>query len=424
MLHDLNARAENTDATALVARQPIFDLQGAVWGYELLFRDPSLRPGLAGKSSEAATSTVMVYGFELMRPLLRGRQRFFINFTSEFLQAELPAILPPEVCVIEILEDSTPTPQVLQGLGNLKKKGYMLALDDYTGQPELEPFIPLVDIVKVDVLGSEAEDIARLSAFLAPHGKRLLAEKVEDAAMAQTCRDAGFSLFQGFFFSRAEVVSGKKLNPAQVTKARLLALCAREDAELQDMEELISGDVYLSYQLLKYINSLYFGLPTRVVTVEHAVSLLGLLKIKQWLFITTLASLDDSPMSQELAYISAFRGKFLELLSGNAGEGVYRSLSARLFLTGLFSLLESMLRMPLPEIFETLDLAPDIMQALSGKPGPLTPWLQLLQAYEKGQWEEVQKLSSLLRISDRELAAAYVDAGSWSAALFNPAPAH
>ena len=91
-------------ATSLVARQPVFDQHGRVWGYELLFRDPSMQPGLAGKSSEVATSTVMIDGFELMRPMLRGKQRFLINFTAEFLEAELPAVLPPDVCAIEILE--------------------------------------------------------------------------------------------------------------------------------------------------------------------------------------------------------------------------------------------------------------------------------------------------------------------------------
>jgi EAL and modified HD-GYP domain-containing signal transduction protein len=180
--------------------------------------------------------------------------------------------------------------------------------------------------------------------------------------------------------------------------------------------------VYLTYQLLKYINSLYFALPMRVTSVDHAVSLLGLLKIRQWLFVTSLAGMDESPMSQEIVYISAFRAKFLELLSTMAEQGRYRDLAQKLFLTGLFSLLESMMRVPLQEIFAAVALDPDILDALSGRPGPLTPWFELMLSYEKGCWDDVCSYSGALRISDPELAAAYIEAGRWSAALFGNDP--
>lgn len=419
LLRKLSAKERSGGVTALVAKQPVFDRAGVVWGYELLFRDPLRRPGLAGKSAGAATSTVMIDGFELMRPALRGKQRFLINFSADFLEAELPAVLPPDVCVIEILEDSTPTPGVLQGIANLKKQGYTVALDDYVGQSELAPFLPLVDIVKVDVCGMSRKDIAALSASLAPSCACLLAEKVEDQGTADFCLQQGYSLFQGYYFSKAEVVSGKKLSPSQLTQSRLLTMTIDDSTPLPKLSEIVASDVYLAYRLLKYINSVYFGLPMQVTTVDHAIAMLGTLRIRQWLFVTAMAGMGESAMSQEILYISAFRAKFMELLATMANQGSYKPLASKLFLTGLFSLLESMLHVPLELVFESVYLDPDILKALAGRPGPLTPWFELMLAYEKGDWEQVRTHADVFALSDLELAAAYIEAGSWSTTIFN-----
>ena len=422
-IHRLSSRkplfSKSPAATALVAKQPIFDLRGHIWGYELLFRDPSLKPGLADRSSEAATSTVMIDGFSLLRPLLRDKQRFLINFTADFLEAELPAVLPPDICTIEILETVDPTESVLQGLANLKKQGYMLALDDYVGQEELAPFLPLVDIIKVEVLGQSSIHIANLCKKLKKRYKTvLLAEKVEDRETASFCRSQGFSLFQGFFFSKAEIISGATLNPSQVTKTRLLALTADPNMQLKQINAAISSDVFLTYRLMKFINSVYFGLPMKIRTIEHATALLGLRKVRQWLLVTALAGLDSSPMSQEIVYISAYRAKYLELLSLRRNPKENRELASKLFITGLFSLLEGLMRVPPEEIFTAISLDPEVYEVLGQGTGPLAPWYQLMGAYEQGHWPEVHELADKLSLQDWELSNAYVEAGKWSSAVF------
>lgn len=406
--------------TALVARQPIFDLSGRVWGYELLFRDPFLKPDADGRSAQAATSTVMIDGFELMRPTLIRQQRFFINFTAEFLEAELPAVLPPEVCVIEVLESVCPTSGVISGIRNLKKLGYVFALDDYVGQPHLAPFLSLMDIVKVDVLSLSPAEMARQTATLARYPVRLLAEKVESHEVAARCRSMGFTLFQGFFYGKAEIKRGKKLAPSQITKARLLNLATSQQKEPEEIIEAISADVFLSYKLLKLINSVYFGLTMQVRHVKHAVSLLGVKRIRQWLCVTALAEMDAAPMSRELVYFSAVRAKFLEKLAQKrlSRAAPPRIEAAQLFLVGLFSLLENMLRVPLGEILDSIPLEEHVLQVLIEGTGPFAPWYQLMLAYEEGDWPLVRQLSAGLALTNHDLASAYVEAGAWSAKMF------
>jgi len=417
--HELGETISST--TVVVARQPIFDLDGNIFAYELLFRDPAMKPGFGGKTSHAATSAVMMDGFEIMRPSLRPGQRFFINFTEELLEADLATILPPENCAIEILESVRPTPTVIQALTRLKKQGYLLVLDDFVGQKTLLPFIPFVDIIKVDVLCLAPEQLQTIAKALSLFKGRLLAEKVETNEMSRLCRSLDFSLFQGWFFSKAEVVEGKKLTPSQITKTRLLAYSSSDMGEdFKKISEMVSADVFLSFKLLRYVNSAYFGLPMQIQNILHAMSILGRLKLRQWFCVTALAEMDSTPMARERVQLSAQRAKFLELLAAKYGqrEGADKNFSSSLFLMGLFSLLDSMLQMPMLEILAMLPMEEQQVEALAHHQGPLALWLDLMEAYERGEWEKVLSVAENFNLSYIDLASAYTEASLWSSSIF------
>lgn len=406
--------------TALVARQPVFDLQGRIWGYELLFRPAPERKN-ATASPTAATSTVMLDGFELIRPMLRGNQRLLINYTEELLSAEAPSMLPPEICAVEILESVKPTESVLSSLLSLKKKGFLLVLDDYMGQRELTPFLRLADVIKVDVLSSGLERTQKLANILRPRlSALLLAEKVEDQYTADICRTWGFTLFQGFFYSKPEIVKGKKLSPGQATMAQLLAHASGGDADLERMKELIASNIYLSYRLLKYINSAFFGMSVAVQNVDRAVTMLGLQNVRNWLFVVAMAGMNDSPKAQEIALLAAFRAKFLQNLGEKQNNGRDRAaFNSDLFACGLFSLLESLLQMPLDDIFESLPIKENVREVLTRGTGPLAPWYNLMLSYDAGEWAQVQNLSAQLALNGPDMASAYADAGKWSKDIFD-----
>lgn len=407
--------------TALIARQPIFDRKSTVNGYELLFRDPNRVDKSRIKNSHAATSSVMIDGFNLMRPTLGPKQKFYINFTDELLSAGVASILPPDICVLEILEDSSPSKELLTSLQKLKNAGYTLALDDFTGQKELEPFLPFVDIVKIDVLHTDEEKLPGI-AYALRDKLTLLAEKVEDPEMVHKCMKLGFSLFQGFFFSKGELVSGKTISPTQITKTRLLAFAADEETSIHDISEAISADVSLTVKLLHYVNSVYFGLPVKIKDINHAIMLLGKTKLRHWLYVTALADLDSAPLSREIAYISALRAKFLENIGikVEATWSKFRNLPSSLFLLGLFSLLDKILQVPFHELRKVIPIDESILEALSNGKGPLALWLHLLTSYEEGNWAKTRKIAKVLKVTDSDLVRSYTEAALWSSTFFGP----
>ncbi|MBG3878057.1 HDOD domain-containing protein [Desulfovibrio oxamicus] len=430
----------------LVARQPVFDASGEVWGYELLFRSPDSPERCRGDvDAGVATASVIADGFAMTRPALCQGQRLLVNFAEDMLLAGTPRILPADVCGVEVLETVPATEEVLRAISGLKSEGYLIVVDDYAGQPGLDGLLDLADIVKIDVLGRPLAELARDVAGLRSRQCRLLAEKVEDLATHRQCEALGFTLFQGFFFSRPELVHGRRLDSSQAAKMRLLATLANEDANIKAATEVVRSDAALSYKLLRYINSVHFGLPVKVTSIQHGISLLGTRNLVQWLCVTVLSEFDTGPMAREIIAVSALRAKFLELCAsrvslravpmggvhvatGPVGAGQVRTGQAQppaaprpapqsgaLFMLGLFSLLEPLLCLPLTELLRSLPLVDELSEALAAHTGPYAPWLELMEHYERGRWDDVLVSGEAMGLTQADLAVAYAGALEWSA---------
>ncbi|MDL2210498.1 HDOD domain-containing protein [Desulfovibrio sp. OttesenSCG-928-O18] len=423
-----NTQAARNDAAmsyqAVVARQPVFDLKGKIWGYELLYRRPRNLETADISSGAVATASVIINGYEMVRPGLSQSQKILINFTSDMIETQVIKLLPRDMCVVEILEDVDPTPEVIAAIADIKAAGYTVAVDDYVGQDNLQPFLAMADIIKVDVLGLDAAEIARHA--LSARGKKclLLAEKVEDLKMAALCRQLGFSLFQGFFFSKPEVVVGKKVTTSQAVRMHILALCVGDDVDIKAVSEAVLHDPVITANFLKFVNSAHFGLRKRIRSVHHALAMVGPITFMQWLCVSVLATLENSPISHELAFLASQRAKFLESLGKHLDSrrllppGV--SVSS-LFLTGLFSLLESVMGMPLADALDGVPLEPEVVTALSGGVSLYTPWIKLMNHYERGEWDEAIPLARQLHLAESDLTEAYGKALEWSAVFFGKA---
>lgn len=401
----------------LVARQPVFDRKSNIWGFELLFRQHEEAKEANVVDSNVATSSVISDGFSLVESGLAAGQKVLINFPSDLLKEEIPKVLPAETCAVEILEDVVPTREIFQALLQLKQDGYLIAVDDYVGQPSLAVFLKIADIVKVDVLGRSMADIVADVKTLQQYPALLLAEKVETFAMFEACQKMGFSLFQGFFFSRPEIIKGKKLSPSQTVKMRLLSQLADEEFDVHEVASIVRADVSLVYKLMRYMNSVHFALSAKISSVEHSISLLGRRKLMQWLCVTVLSELDSSPMAKHIVSQSAQRGKFLEIL-GSANRTKGNLAPESLFLLGLFSMLDTLLAIPKEDLLGEMPLDEDLIGALMGEKTPYTPWLKFLYHYERGEWDITLRIMHYLGLVEHRVSSAYEESITWANMFF------
>lgn len=401
-----------TTEAVFVARQPIYGPSGGVWGFELLFRHSGSASSAKVSDPAAATSRVIADGFVLAQPGLGRGRKALVNFPRELLLAELAFALPPSVCVIEILETVRPEAAILKALRRLKDGGYTLALDDFVGQEGYDPLLDLADIVKVDVKELPEEALKRLTDRLRRPGRRLLAEKVETARQHELTKSLGYTLFQGFYLSRPEIIAGRKPTSSELSKLHIIKELSGDDYDMDRLTALVSTDVPLSYRLLRYVNSPYFGARGRVDSIERAVSLLGRRPFALWLRAVFLAELNPAPHAEEAAFLSVLRARFLELLAQETASAPFPA--EGMFLLGLFSLLDRLLRQPMADILAALPMDETLAAALLGRFPPAKPWLALVEACEEADWDQASAALGRMAMPAGQAARLHAQALAWT----------
>lgn len=393
-----------------LARQPIHDRKGKIFGYELLFRS-GLDNFFDFSDPDRASSRVIANSFLLFSiEEMTGGALAFLNFTRHVLVHDFGSVLPRDHTVVEVLENVPADAEVVAACRRLKEQGFVLALDDFIDRPEYLPLLELVDIIKVDFLVSDAATRADYAARFLPRGIRLLAEKVETLEDYQMALELGYHFFQGYYFSRPVIVSRKDIPTAKLPYLRILREANAADIDFPKLAEAIQAEVATSYKLLRYINSAFFGLRKPVTSIVQALALLGEREFKKWISLLSLAELTtDKPT--ELLNLSLIRGKFCEMAAPLLGYG---RRNEDLFLMGLFSLLDAILDRPLDEVLAAIPMTEDTRGALLGATGPLHSLLQLATALERGAWSELPRLTTELQIEEKRLAPLYVAAVQWT----------
>ena len=389
-----------------IARQPIFDADMQVHAYELLFRESEDGARSASvEDGDSATSNVIINTFvNIGLEKIVGDHRAFINLTRLFLSNPDLIMLPPEQLVLEVLEDVEPGETLLNGLRNIRERGYRLALDDFVYDERFEPMIELADIIKIDVLGMEQSDIEAMVARLRRPGMQLLAEKVETYEEYEFLKSLGFDYYQGYFFARPTVVRGKTLSANQVAVLELVAKVNNPQVEVDELADIIRADVSLSHKVLKFINSPASGLRSEVDSVHQAVVLLGLATIKNW--VTILALANNSTKPNELNATALIRARSCELLA--RARDFVRPESY--FTVGLFSCLDAMMDQPLEELVADLPLSDEARSALLEHQGELGEALDCTLAMEQGDFSRI----GFGELDLPQLSDIYLEAISWA----------
>ena len=401
-----------------VARQAIFDRNLQVFAYELLFRT-GRENVYAATDADLATSSVITDSFITigLESLTRGK-RAFINFTKNLLLDETATILPKDSLVVEILEDIKPDEGIIAACAKLKNYGYTLALDDFVFDEIFEPLIELADIIKVDFRISEMDEIFDLIQKYGFKNIKFLAEKVETQDEFDEALGLGFTYFQGYFFSKPVIVASKDIPGYKINNLNIMNEINRPDVDFNKIESIIKQDVTISYKLLKFINSAFFGFSSTIQAIKQALVMLGIEEFRKWVTLVVLKGMgDDKP--DELMVISIIRAKFCELIAGIIG---LEKRGPELFFMGMFSVIDTFMGRPMEEILENLPLEDDIKDALSGHEGRLRDVYELMLATEKGEWDMIFKYADKLDIDKSKIPGLYVKALESANEIFTGLP--
>ncbi len=393
----------------LIARQPIFDRRANITGYELLYRNGDNNRA-EFSDSDTATSQVILNAFaEFGLEGIVGSQKAYINLTRNFILDHYPIPFSPEQVVLEVPENILVDDELIGALKGLSERGYQIALDDVVNPCSVDSLLGVANIVKVDLILTDRDALAKSIACLRKYQIRLLAEKVETQADFDECLSLGFDYFQGYFLCRPEMVKGHAVPTSRLVVMQTLGRLHNPKVEFQELENVVAQDVTLGYKLLRLVNSAYYGIPTKVKSIRQAMSLLGIQKLRGWLTLFLLSGLGEKPRA--LTTFAMIRGKMCERLALAMGE----QNSETHFLVGLFSVLDALMELPMDQALTTLPLSEDVTAALMRYEGKLGQVLKCSLAYEKGDWTIVEAFP----LNRSQIRDAYLDALRWTSVVGN-----
>lgn len=395
-----------------IARQPILDAKHNIFGYELFDRSQNSLPYSA--ASDAALLFNLLSNAD--SEVLNGRAVIFINCTHQTLTGGHLTLIQPEHVVLEVppMLDHQADPEDIdtyrQTLADVQKLGFRLAFNETVLAPAYANWLSFASFIKLDLTQLNPQ---RLAAIVA-HAKQvtsaqLVAEKVETAEQYELAKSLGFNLFQGYWFAKPILIHGQAIRPTQAAVIQLINL-VRKQASTAEIEDVFKRDATLSYNLLRCINSAGFGLSCEVTSFRHAVMLLGLKKLFRWaaLLMTTSQASGGSPAVGHAAIV---RGRLMELL---ANELLPQEECDNAFVVGIFSLLDTMVGLPLKQVIDSISLPQTVTDALLHGTGLLGPFLKLTLACENVDDAAFAEYTNALQLTDHQVNWAHLQALAWA----------
>ena len=387
-----------------IARQPIYDFNLQVYGYELLYRS-NMHNNACFQDGRQATSQVLINAFiDIGLEKLVSGHRVFINMPEDLLLNSPEIPLPVDRTVLEVPTHNATGPSLVEAVRQHKEKGYTIALDNFELNPQTEALIPYVDLAKIDISHTSLETIAALAKNLRKRNIKLLALKIEDPDQVTRLLELGFEFLQGNFLSRPKIIHQQRLSSNRAAVMRLLSKIYDPDIEIDELVKLISTDVGLSYRLIRYLNSAFFNLVTKIESIHHAATYLGREPIKVWVCILTLAKTIDKP--SELMKLALIRGKMCESLA----KFIPDSRPEAYFTAGLFSALDMLLDQSMGILLAELPLSDALKGALLSRQGPMGEALTCTLAIESCDLDDIH----FQGLSDTELNRLHVNAIDWA----------
>ena len=389
-----------------IARQPIYDTKLKVVAYELLFRSGKTVNEADFLDGDSATTNVIINAItEIGMDQLVGPHRAFINLTRNHIlqMAEQPMPELKDRLVLEILEDIKAEDVIVEAITKLSKDGFTIALDDFIYSDSLQPLVELSDIIKIDLMALNNEELEAHAIKLANGKRKLLAEKVETQEEFDRCKELGFDYYQGYFFSKPQIIKGKSLPANKLAIMNLLAKLQDNESNTEELAQIIYQDVTMSVRVLRYINSAQFGFSKEVDSIQQAIMMLGRTTMRNLANLVAMSQIEDKP--HELLIISMIRAKMAENIAQ-----LVKADKEVCFTIGLFSIIDTLMNQDMELLIEGLPLTENIRAALIRHEGELGKILRCVLAYESGNW----KNANYNKLSVNEVRECYLDALKWA----------
>jgi len=393
-----------------IGRQPIMDVKQQIIGYELLFKRSAETQTAISEDDIKTCSNILVNAMDNMDvQWLLGDKLAFINVNESMLMSEFLELMPPQRTILAILRTVVAGEAVVKRCKELRKLGFKIALDNPQLSTQLKPLIAIADYIKIDSQSTNPTEAGKLFNQYSTPTALIIAEKIETLEQFEAYKQIGFKRFQGFYFAHPETFTSKVINPSFDSVLNLLNLVS-QDSDIAEIENGFKQDAALSFKLLRYINSVGFGLSCEIQSIKHGLTILGRKQLYRWLTLLMVTA-GENTTPPVLMKTAITRGCLTELL----GKSYFEKHDIdNLFIIGVFSLLDAILKMPMERVLEKIQLPEAVTEALLNREGVYGPFLQLAEACEGADSERIIELAELLQYDANKVNECHIAAIAWT----------
>ncbi|OFZ70727.1 MAG: hypothetical protein A2Z01_11675 [Betaproteobacteria bacterium RBG_16_58_11] len=413
---DIPTHGVRTEARELLnrflGRQPILDLGGEIVGYEMRIKKAAPPPGEGAQLLQQMVDEMLLSSMEdLNVQKLRGEKRIFATISAPSLDTGFLDRMDGAGIVLMFRPPDGPLDSVIARCQALREAGYRLGLQQLQYREALDDLLPLVDYIRIDPTLLDALQLGELVVQIRSHGDfEIIANPVESEELYAVCRKLKLDLFQGYFFAKPLPVHAAKVDSQRLRVMQLLNLTMNH-ADMAELEKQFKPDPVLSYKLLRFINSPATGLLQPVRSVSHALVVLGYDPLYRWLTLLLFASGQPDHRTLALMKNALVRARLTELLGQKKLKPQDQD---GLFITGIFSLLDALLNMPMETALASLKLPPAIEAALTRREGIYAPYLDLAIACEEAEDQVIATYAAASGITAEDINLAHVQALIWA----------
>ncbi|RQW28789.1 HDOD domain-containing protein [Rhodobacteraceae bacterium CH30] len=397
--------------STFIGRQPVTDRQQQIIAYELLFRrDESSTDSGLFSPLEADTRVLTGILGDIGSGKLLKNKLAFVNVGETMLMSELVELLPARKIVLELSGDLPPSREILDRMRMLRGQGFSFSLDCTGLESGNEAYFDQIRYAKIDIQHETPQQFMHMNAQLKSYPILRIAKRVETPAHYSISRELDMDAYQGFYFAKPETVSATTIHPGMVNTLRLLNL-VRNDADADQIEAVLKTDLALSFKLLRFVNSAAAGQHMRITSFSHAIIVLGYRKLYRWLTLLLVSNDENGRISPSLQRTAIIRARLMENIGRQ--QGLNQDGCDLLFISGMFSLLDVILKVPMLEACRHLQLPQEVEATLQGKPGTGASLLSLVRALEAPELGKISYLADAISMPAAQLNELHIEALGW-----------
>lgn len=398
-----------------IVRQSIISVSGETYGYELLYNN-NVMMGSDSEADGTVASTIESLLLQLNTEKFLDNKKVFITFTPTLMLKNIPKVFEHSKLVIQVDDTVVMHPLAIKPLEAFRNKGYRVAIIDFEFSARYFAFLEKVDMLKLDFERKSESELTNIVNVAKSFFKEVVAFNVNSKEKYDLANKLGVNYLQGTYVATAKSENVKSIQHMQSNFFQLMVAVTRDEPDVDEICEIISRDITLTYSLLRIVNSAYFALRNTVKSVRQALIIMGLGQLKQWIYLLSFKNNQDS-IDSELIKTSFLRAQFAAGLTTIIPNLPISKSEA--YLMGMFSMLDILMEEPLDVTLQYLNVSEYVRGALMNNEGVCGLLYQLVLSYENADWKKISVLATQLNVSTSLINQQYFECVEYVTEIWN-----